>query len=130
MREKAVISCEIPVDWQAKIDKLATARSKSSEQIFYEAIALYLGEDIANFDNRFHSLEQEVSTLKDTITQLTVLVQDLQQKLTTAAAIINTQSIQSPPISQNPPPVPSPNFEEAELEDEPDEILYDFLEPN
>ena len=128
MENKTVVNCEIPNHWQAKLDELGNARSKSTSQIVYEAIAIYLGEDVSTLDNRLIAMEEEVSRLNTSLEQLTSTVQNLQQKLVTAASIIGVVETNS--LGKNYQVVESSsNSDEEPWDDEPDEILYDFLEP-
>jgi len=107
-------------DWQEKIGKIASDRQKSSQEVVQEAIALYLGEVAANSGDRLVALEQEVIRLRQMVNQLhtTVTVMRKQQ--------LSETSHQNPPVSGT---VLMPETDE-DMEDEPDEILYDFLEPS
>ena len=127
MENNTVVSCEIPNHWQVKLDDLGNARGKSTSQIVYEAIALYLGEDVSTLDNRLIAMEEEVSRLNTSLEQLGSTVQNLQQKLVTAASIIGVTGTNS--LGTNKVVESAPNPDEEVWDDEPDEILYDFLEP-
>ena len=128
MENKTVVNCEIPNHWQAKLDELGNARGKSTSQIVYEAIAIYLGEDVSTLDDRLIAMEEEVSRLNTSLEQLTSTVQNLQQKLVTAASIIG--AVETNSLGNNYQLVESSsNSDEEAWDDEPDEILYDFLEP-
>lgn len=124
MVDPSQISCDIPLQWKIKIEQIATARKKTSQEIAGEAIALYLGENNEIALTRIQQLEAEVFTLRQNLTQLTTTVHDLQQRLTTAASVMATSP--SPMTKKNTQPLTS--FSDEEIEDEPDEILYDFLE--
>lgn len=125
MVDQSRISCDVPSQWKIKMEEIAAARNKTSEEILSDAIALYLGEDIEITSTRIKLLEAEVSTLRQNMAQLTATVNDLQQRLTTAASIMSVSS--SPLKITAPVSETTPSFYE-EMEDEPDEILYDFLE--
>lgn len=125
MPENSMVSCPIPLDWQAKIEVLATQRRKSPEEIVYEAIAHYLGENALTSDNRLSALEVEVSSLHGLVAELSSTVKDLQQGLVTAASSISvaeTKTVNPTQVLQK----VDPDLDE-DIEDEPDEILYDFL---
>ena len=127
MSENPQVSCQVPPDWKAKIQHLAVLRGKTPEEIIYEALGQYLGEEQSSHENRFHTLEVEVSSLNTNIASLTSTVKDLQQRLATAASIISipeTNSITAPKMLLN-----VNSMYQEDLEDEPDEILYEFLDP-
>lgn len=124
--KQVTVSCQISSTWQDKIKKIATDRNTSQAEIIGEAIALYLGEVGANSSDRLVKLEGEVAVFKQMLSQLNVTVTRLQQQ-------VNLGSIARSPVSQ-------PRFENAiakgleemeeDIEDEPDEVLSDFLEPD
>ncbi|MEA5470942.1 hypothetical protein [Spirulina sp. 06S082] len=124
--KQVTVSCQISSTWQDKIQKIAADRNTSQAEIIGEAIALYLGEVGANSSDRLIKLEGEVAVFKQMLSQLNVTVTRLQQQ-------VNLGSIPRSPVSQ-------PRFENAiaeelkemeeDIEDEPDEVLSDFLEPN
>ena len=127
MSENTQVSCQVPFDWKAKIERLAVLRGKTPEEIIYEALGQYLGEEQSTNETRFNTLEVEVSSLNTNIASLTSTVKDLQQRLVTAASIISipeTNSIPVPKMLQN-----INSMYQEDLEDEPDEILYEFLDP-
>lgn len=105
------ILANFPPSWQEKIKTIAACRNQTSETIVREALAQYLGESTQQ--SRLQTVETEVQHLQRT-------VQDLQQRLQQAASVISFSS---------PLPTTSGTDEEDALEDEPDEILYDFLPP-
>jgi hypothetical protein len=113
MGEKIKVGCKIPQEWQAKIELLAKERKIEPNKIIYEALGQYLGENANTDDSRLNALEVEVTMLKRQLAELTILVK-------------NRQSISSGML-----PEVQPNAEDDDdfIEDEPDEILYDFLPP-
>ncbi|MFB2835950.1 hypothetical protein [Floridanema evergladense] len=113
MEEKVKVSCKIPQEWEAKIELLAKERKTQPSKIIYEALAQYLGENANTDDSRLNALEVEVTMLKRQIAELTILVRNRQPNSLTKL-----------------PEVPA-NVEDDHdfIEDEPDEILYDFLPP-
>ncbi|MDJ1167916.1 hypothetical protein PMG71_00580 [Roseofilum sp. BLCC_M154] len=106
--------------WQEKIAQIASDRQKTSEEVVQEAIALYLGEVAANSGDRLVVLEQEVALLKQTVNQLHTLITVIRQQQ------LKDTSNQKTPVSET---IFMPEIDD-DIEDEPDEILYDFLEPS
>lgn len=103
-----------PQSWQKKIEEIAARRNRTSEEVVHEALAQYLGERTSTLHHRLQAVETDIQQLRATI-------QDLQQRLQQAATVMTF------PISS---PTPSTTSDEdEELEDEPDEVLYDFLPP-
>jgi predicted transcriptional regulator len=126
MTEKAIVSCQIPQDWKVKIEHLATERKKEPSQIIYEALAQYLGQEVNRNESRLNTLEAEITTLRGSISQLELIVKHLQQRSHVVAAGSNSST-----VSVNPSPIQSvqPFIDDDLMEDEPDEILIDFLPP-
>lgn len=125
MVDQTMVSCQIPSDWKAKIDRLAAERKKEPNQIIHEALAQYLGEDAKIKDSRLNTLETEVKFLRSLISQLDLTVKGLQQRSQTAI-ISEAASVQ---LSQTLQMQPNADEDDDSVEDEPDEILYDFLPP-
>lgn len=117
MTEKVTVSCQIPSNWKQKIERLAAERKKQSHQIIYEALAQYLGENIETTDNRLLALETELTQLRQEITNLNTTVQQLQRRWSTTSA--SASAFQDVTVADD----------DDFIEDEPDEILYDFLPP-
>ncbi|MBE9227545.1 hypothetical protein IQ264_19125 [Phormidium sp. LEGE 05292] len=113
MGEKVKVSCKIPQEWQAKIELLAKERKTQPSKIFYEALGQYLGENANTDDSRLNVLEVEVTMLKRQLAELTIVVKNRQ-----SSSLGMVEKFQ-------------PNTDEDDdfIEDEPDEILYDFLPP-
>ncbi|HEY9690954.1 MAG TPA: hypothetical protein V6D15_01990 [Oculatellaceae cyanobacterium] len=127
MSENPQVSCQVPPNWKAKIERLAVLRGKTPQEIIYEALGQYLGEEQSTNETRFNTLEVEVSSLNTNIASLTCTVKDLQQRLVTAASIISIPETKSITPQQRLPNVNS--LYQEDLEDEPDEILYEFIDP-
>jgi hypothetical protein len=106
--------------WQEKIAQIASDRQKTSEEVVQEAIALYLGEVAVNSGDRLLALEKEVTLLKQTINQLHTLITVIRQQQ------LKDTSSQKIPVPET---ILIPETDE-DMEDEPDEILYNFLEPS
>lgn len=130
MEREEIVSCQVPIAWKEKIDRLAAERKKEPQQIIYEALAQYLGEDAQTTEKRFFDLETELNILQKKQIQLNTTVNNLQQKLQAAASMISIPDPVSPilpAISQVSAVKTEPD--EDDYEDEPDEIIYDFLPP-
>ncbi|MDB9312825.1 hypothetical protein PN462_06905 [Spirulina sp. CS-785/01] len=91
-------------------------RNTTVDRLGYEAIAQYLGETVESSETRLASLETQMATLQKTLSQLNLTVASLQKQLIT-------------PTPPQPSPQGKPQPDAELLEDEPDEILYDFLPP-
>lgn len=117
MAEQSIVSCQMPQDWQAKIEQLAALRKQEPSQIIYEALAQYLGEDVNRNDSRLNALEAEAIALRASVSQLEITVKELH--------------LRSPlvPSWNNSAAAPVEPLVEEEFLDEPDEILIDFLPP-
>lgn len=115
-----MIKLNLNPSWQEKIAQIASDRQKTSEEVVQEAIALYLGEVAANSGDRLLALEKEVALLKQTVNQLHTLITVMRQQQ------LKDTSSQKTAISET---VFMPEIDE-DMDDEPDEILYDFLEPS
>lgn len=127
MTEKTTLTCQVPLTWKEKIERIAAARNKQNEEILQEAIAQYLGEDILNNENRLVALQAEVFNQQKELVQLGTTVKNLQQRLQAAATMI---SIPDPVSLVSPPKIaPVQSDDDDLIEDEPDEILYAFLPP-
>lgn len=113
MGEKVKINFKIPQEWQTKIELLAKERKTEANKIIYEALGRYLGENTNTDDSRLNVLEVEVTMLKRQVAELVLLVKNRP-----------TNSLGKFPEVQQ-------NIEDDDdfIEDEPDEILYDFLPP-
>ncbi|MDJ1178488.1 hypothetical protein PJF56_06395 [Roseofilum sp. BLCC_M91] len=110
----------ISQSWKQKIAKIASDRQKTSQEVVQEAIALYLGEVAANSGDRLVALEQEVILLRQMVNQLHTTTTVMRQHQ------LSTPSSQQTPVSET---LFMPEIDD-DIEDEPDEILYDFLEPS
>lgn len=129
MEPEITVSCQVPIDWKEKIDRLAAERKKEPQQVIYEALALYLGEDARTTDKRFLVLETELTILQKEQMQLSTTVKNLQQKLQAAASMIGVPDSVLPILPCTAKASPVQTIDDDDYEDEPDEILYDFLPP-
>lgn len=141
------VGCEIPQDWKVKIDTIAAQTGRTSDQVVYEAIARYLQQqDLQQQDlqrqasgnddllqplvSRLESLEQEAVVAREALAQvqrLSVKLEQLERAIAFSSPAIATLS--NVPINSSPIAAHPIDNESDEIEDEPDEILWDFLEP-
>lgn len=124
MTEKVTVNCQIPQNWKSKIERLAAERKKEVSQIIYEALAQYLGEDVEASNTRLLTLQAEVIVLQKQLAELNTTVKKMQQQLLVTTSPLSI----SHPYAQNFKQFSPPEDEDL-IEDEPDEILYDFLPP-
>ncbi len=114
------VSYAIPPEWQAKLERLAAARNLTSAEVLYEAIAHYLGEDTS----RLQTLEDKILVLQEAVADLNATVTQLKRQV--IAPVLPPNIGSSPSLRASTPTQP---LSYEDVEDEPDEILYDFLEP-
>ncbi|MDJ1184725.1 hypothetical protein [Roseofilum casamattae] len=114
-----MIQLKIDDRWQDKITKIASDRQTTPEEVMQEAIALYLGEVAANSGDRLVALEQDVIILKSTVDRLRTLVTVMRQQQLNAPSNVISETSAIADID-----------DDDDIYDEPDEILYDFLEPS
>jgi hypothetical protein len=110
-REIARLEIPLPRVWLDRLQSLAREQGKSIEEITREAIATYLGVS---------SLEMEIIDLKremKAVSSLSMQISDLNRRLCQLEA-------GSLPIR----PIAVDSEDDGEYEDEPDEILNDFLQ--
>jgi len=107
MSDLVRVHCEIPLLWKSKLERLAAERKIAPTDLMREAIACHLGEAIGPHTARLDTLEAEVAALWGAVQSLTRPIPTPPQMLT---------------------PFPSHPALTEDGEDEPDEVLYDFLE--
>jgi hypothetical protein len=117
MSDVVKVHCELPLAWKLKLERLAAERKKAPAEVMTEAIAYYLGETVNTNVPRLDHLDSEVTTLRQSLQELT-------QRLNYVQAIALSRTSGQP----TPPPPPS-DHEYWDVDDEPDEILQDFLDP-
>ena len=117
---KQKVTVKLPNTWVEQLEALSQATGRSQNELLSEAIGRYLGQDDSTasdstVSDRLQKLEQELSDLRQTVDQL-----------------VQAQAFASLARSTQPAMEPSRSSEDSnddEIEDEPDEILYSFLEP-
>ena len=118
---KQKVTVKLPIAWIEQLEALSQATGRSQNELLSEAIGRYLGQDDSTasdstVSDRLQKLEQELSDLRQTVDQLV-------QAQAFASLARSTQPAMEPSRSSE------DSDDEDEFEDEPDEILYSFLEP-
>jgi len=118
---KQKVTVKLPNTWVEQLEALSQATGRSQNELLSEAIGRYLGQDDSTasdstVSDRLQKLEQELSDLRQTVDQLV-------QAQAFASLARSTQPAMEPSRSSE------DSDDEDEFEDEPDEILYSFLEP-
>jgi hypothetical protein len=122
--------CRIPLAWQLQLEAIAQRTDQSIEQLVYHAIGQYLGQ-IEKAVIEKPAIEPPASALNEVRQQVLALT----ARMTALEQAACPESPARSPISL---PLVVPllveenlsEVEEDDIEDEPDEILYDFLEPH
>ena len=117
---KQKVTVKLPNTWVEQLEALSQSTGRSQNELLSEAIGRYLGQDDSTasdstVSDRLQKLEQELSDLRQTVDQLV-------QAQAFASLARSTQPAMEPSRS-------SEDSDDDEIEDEPDEILYSFLEP-
>ena len=117
---KQKVTVKLPNTWVEQLEALSQATGRSQNELLSEAIGRYLGQDNSTVSDstvsdRLQKLEQELSDLRQTVDQLV-------QAQAFAALARSAQPAMEPSRSNE-------DSDDDEIEDEPDEILYSFLEP-
>jgi hypothetical protein len=107
-REIARLETTLPRPWLDRLQTLARDQGKSLEEVTREAIATYLG---------LSPLEMEIAALKLQIGEIAGLSTQI------AALHLRLSRLEGRTL----PPTPPAPMEEEEYDDEPDEVLNDFL---
>ncbi|MBE9179929.1 hypothetical protein IQ268_15260 [Oculatella sp. LEGE 06141] len=143
MAEQPMVGCQIPQEWQEKLEAIAANTGRQATQIVYEAIAQYLAEtDIGTLAGQLREVKHRLEQVEKRMGQADVLAEqiialsarlvaledttDSPQALPTqfATNIYHTNAVS---VAEHQAIVDAIAGLE-EVEDEPDEILYDFLE--
>jgi hypothetical protein len=133
MAEDPLIGAFIPQDWLEEIDAICTQQGHTRSEWLASLIAEVLGKTnghtLIALRQRVDRLEQnqeEMGALQRQIAALKQEVQSLQMQLHSVSLQARSGQPNEP---QRPLVQPSESYDFPETEDEPDEILYDFLEP-
>ncbi|MGB0562280.1 MAG: hypothetical protein ACPGVO_10800 [Spirulinaceae cyanobacterium] len=129
MPDIATVQVSMPIAWLSQLQQLAQQRDRATSDLLQEAIAQYLGVPLPQREERLHQLEAEMVAIKRQLAGLNRQLSQGQQPTTVRAEILE--------VSGDRPAAPEnwvdngPNDEpdHYETDDEPDEILYDFLPP-
>lgn len=122
MTDYVAVNCQIPSPWLDKLESVATIRNQSLSVVVQDAIAQYLGESNLTTNKDVEDLRVQILTLQQQFDNLKAHVEVKDKQLLTLATInqIKPQLL---------PHLPTAISDEEVYEDEPDEVLYDFLEP-
>lgn len=127
MNKLLSITLDLPSQWLEKIEHLAQEKKQPLTELITDIIGQYLGDNLHN--NRLDRLEKQD---QDFITRLTLLeskdyeIENLKHRFNIMEKLI--ASLQTQVISR---PFDRTTYSatiQEEIEDEPDEILTDFLE--
>lgn len=121
---KTTIELKLPKKWAKKIIELADKNNQLVDELILEILAKYLDIDYGKFEGK--QIRKEIDILNTKIDQLQE--RDYQfQKVTTKLnmlekliASLQSQVMHSQPLNKTP-------IIHDDIEDEPDEILTDFL---
>lgn len=132
-----LLGATVPQEWIDRFEKLAKQRGHSVTEVVRDALAKYIGID-ANSAKMFSQLEQcqtEIKLLKKKITELELYktqIKDLSIRLSCVEqniGKIQTQSINTNSKASSETWLIKDTIDEDDFDDEPDEILTDFLPP-
>lgn len=127
MNKPLNITLDLPSEWLEKIESLAEEKQQSLTILITDIISEYLGYNSQH--NRLDRLEKQS---EDLIDRLIILesknhdIENLKHRFDIMEKLI--ASLQSQVISRSFETKIYPNIIQEEIEDEPDEILTDFLD--
>lgn len=132
MTEKIVnkslnITLDLPLEWKEKIENLALEKQQSLSELITNIIGEYLGYNLDDINiNRlqenYHELSQRLKVLEGKDYQ----IERLQNRLNIMEKLV--ASLQSQVISRPLDRLSHGMIMDEEIDDEPDEILTDFLD--
>lgn len=131
MTEKIVnkslnITLDLPIKWKAKIDDLAREKNESLSNLITDIIGQYLGYNLDDINvNRLQENYQDLSQRLKVLEGKDYQIERLQNRLNIMEKLI--ASLQTQVISRSLDGLSYSVSIEEEIEDEPDEILTDFL---
>lgn len=129
MQNSATVQLQLPIAWLTKIQHLAEQRERSSEEVLQGAIAQYLGVPLPDQESRITQLEADIRALNRQIRQLSTTLSQIQLSAidtTVASSPIDAADMDTVETVRS---QPSGNWIDDDTDDEPDEVLYDFLPP-
>ncbi|MGF1481709.1 MAG: ribbon-helix-helix protein, CopG family [Cyanophyceae cyanobacterium] len=121
--QERVLGAPVPQKWIERFELLSAQTGRSLTELVREAIAQYIGMDrevTVELEEEIVELKQKVSELephKQQLKSLHVRLEILEQKLSQTQADKTFQQSATP----------SPMLDDDDFDDEPDEILTDFL---
>jgi predicted transcriptional regulator len=128
--KKITLSTKVPRSWGNKLEELAEQTGRSPTDLLREALAQYLGvedEKTAEMD-RLRAIETELAGLNQKVTELEPYKTQMTVILTKLAIIERAiASNQYPGNITQTFAVEMQAIADDDLDDEPDEILIDFL---
>lgn len=131
MTEKIVnkslnITLDLPIKWKSKIDDLAREKNESLSNLITDIIGQYLGYNLDDINvNRLQENYQDLSQRLKVLEGKDYQIERLQNRLNIMEKLI--ASLQTQVISRSLDGLSYSVSIEEEIEDEPDEILTDFL---
>lgn len=132
MTEKIVnksfnITLDLPIKWKAKIDNLAQEKNQSLSNLITDIIGQYLGDNLDDINvNRLQENYQDLSKRLKVLEAKDYQIERLQNRLDIMEKLI--ASLQTQVISRSLDSLSYSVSIDEEIEDEPDEILTDFLD--
>lgn len=132
MTEKIVnksfnITLDLPITWKAKIDNLAQEKNESLSNVITDIIGQYLGDNLDDINvNRLQENYQDLSKRLKVLEAKDYQIERLQNRLDIMEKLI--ASLQTQVISRSLDSLSYSVSIDEEIEDEPDEILTDFLD--
>ncbi|MGI0480584.1 hypothetical protein ACN4EE_07315 [Geminocystis sp. CENA526] len=127
MNKPLNITLDLPIEWLEKIEHLAQSKNLSLSQVITDIIGQYLGDNLYN--SRLDRMEQQHQDLTKRLTVLETKDYDL-DNLKYRFEIMEKliASLQTQVISRPFDRIDRTIMIQEEIEDEPDEILTDFLD--
>jgi hypothetical protein len=121
------IALKLPPEWAENLRELATKNNQSVQELILEILAKYLEVDYHSFQGR--QIREEIKKLSEKISQLER--QDYQFKKVTDRLYMLEKlivSLQTQVNNSKPSKDLDLRDDEEDIDDEPDEILTDFLD--
>lgn len=110
------VNLNLPLAWQEKLITLARSRDRDPDDLLLEAIAQYLGVPVPQQEQRLQKVETELVNLKQELQNLQRLFTQTPMTARSATTDEHRTRVEVPP-------------DDNWVDDEPDEILTDFLSP-